>query len=281
MRDTAPDTRHWTAAARGTVAATACAALAGAIGLVTRQELQQVRALPAARPGEAVVVIAGALATLVLGWLALLLALTTCAALPGALGRLARRLMLRVAPSWAPRLSAAVLGVVVVTATGTAAAHAAAPRATPAGAGGPIAGFTTISRVVAGAPDPSFGAPAAGRDAAAGLDAAAGSAAPEPGWTAPRPPRRHPADQAALVTSAPRPGWAPEDEPEQQVVRRGDSLWSIAARHLGPDATPSRIAAEWPRWYAANRHLIGDDPGLIVPGQVLQAPADGDLGMAS
>ncbi|WP_425600034.1 hypothetical protein [Ornithinimicrobium sufpigmenti] len=33
------------------------------------------------------------------------------------------------------------------------------------------------------------------------------------------------------------------------------------------------IAEEWPRWYAANRELIGPDPDLILPGQELRIPA--------
>jgi len=57
------------------------------------------------------------------------------------------------------------------------------------------------------------------------------------------------------------------------VVRPGDSLWSIAATELGQNATPEAIAARWPAWYAANRHLIGPDPDLILPGQVLRTPA--------
>jgi nucleoid-associated protein YgaU len=56
------------------------------------------------------------------------------------------------------------------------------------------------------------------------------------------------------------------------VVHRGDSLWSIAARHLGPEATTSQIDAEWHRWFAANRLVIGDDPNAIRPGQVLSSP---------
>ncbi|WUS95066.1 LysM peptidoglycan-binding domain-containing protein [Kribbella sp. NBC_00709] len=56
------------------------------------------------------------------------------------------------------------------------------------------------------------------------------------------------------------------------VVRAGDSLWAIAARELGPGATVETIAARWPDWYAANRHVIGDDPDLILPGQVLRVP---------
>jgi nucleoid-associated protein YgaU len=59
-------------------------------------------------------------------------------------------------------------------------------------------------------------------------------------------------------------------------VRPGDSLWLIAARRLGPDATDEQVAANWPRWYAANRSAIGDDPSLIEPGQVLHAPRPAD-----
>lgn len=61
-------------------------------------------------------------------------------------------------------------------------------------------------------------------------------------------------------------------EPEQVVVRLGDSLWDIAADHLGADATDWEIAASWPQWYAANRDRIGEDPGLIHPGTVLDIP---------
>jgi nucleoid-associated protein YgaU len=56
------------------------------------------------------------------------------------------------------------------------------------------------------------------------------------------------------------------------VVREGDSLWALAARELGAGATSEAIAARWPEWYAANRHVIGDDPNLILPGQVLRVP---------
>jgi nucleoid-associated protein YgaU len=34
------------------------------------------------------------------------------------------------------------------------------------------------------------------------------------------------------------------------------------------------VAASWPRWYAANRRVIGADPDLILPGQILRPPAD-------
>jgi nucleoid-associated protein YgaU len=55
-------------------------------------------------------------------------------------------------------------------------------------------------------------------------------------------------------------------------VRPGDSLWLITAHRLGPAADPTTIAATWPRWYAANRAVIGPDPNLILPGQELTSP---------
>jgi nucleoid-associated protein YgaU len=57
------------------------------------------------------------------------------------------------------------------------------------------------------------------------------------------------------------------------VVQRGDTLWGLAARQLGPHATPADIDAQWRRWYAANRAVIGTDPDVIRPGQRLHAPS--------
>jgi nucleoid-associated protein YgaU len=66
---------------------------------------------------------------------------------------------------------------------------------------------------------------------------------------------------------------APAPGARTVTVARGDSLWRLAGRRLGPRATPARIAREWPRWFAANRTVIGPDPALIRPGQVLRPPA--------
>ncbi|MBA2696083.1 MAG: LysM peptidoglycan-binding domain-containing protein [Actinobacteria bacterium] len=57
------------------------------------------------------------------------------------------------------------------------------------------------------------------------------------------------------------------------TVRRGDTLWSIAADRLGGSATIEQVAQAWPAWYAANRDVIGPDPDLILPGQQLHPPA--------
>jgi LysM repeat protein len=61
--------------------------------------------------------------------------------------------------------------------------------------------------------------------------------------------------------------------PARVVVKPGDTLWSIAATELGPNATAEDVDTRWPAWYAANRQQIGPDPDLILPGQVLRIPA--------
>jgi hypothetical protein len=60
------------------------------------------------------------------------------------------------------------------------------------------------------------------------------------------------------------------------IVRPGDSLWSIAAAQLPAGATARQIDATWRAWYRANRDVIGPNPNLVIPGQVLRAPQPTD-----
>lgn len=89
------------------------------------------------------------------------------------------------------------------------------------------------------------------------------------GWT-PRPPVSATESDGSLLTGVPHTS-APTAE---VVVRRGDSLWSLVSRQLGAGADPAHICSEVRRWYDANRQLIGADPDLLLPGQILHAPAD-------
>jgi len=61
------------------------------------------------------------------------------------------------------------------------------------------------------------------------------------------------------------------DESASYRVRPGDSLWRIAGRHLGPDATVTATAQEVTRLWELNRQRIGTgNPDLIFPGQTLR-----------
>ena len=53
----------------------------------------------------------------------------------------------------------------------------------------------------------------------------------------------------------------------------GDTLWDIAARELGPAASDVEVALHWPRWYQANKAEIGENPDVLLPGQILKPPA--------
>jgi len=62
-------------------------------------------------------------------------------------------------------------------------------------------------------------------------------------------------------------------EPVRTVrVAAGDSLWSLAAAELAPTADPADVDARWRALHDANRDVIGDDPDLIRPGQLLRLP---------
>lgn len=70
--------------------------------------------------------------------------------------------------------------------------------------------------------------------------------------------------QAPKPKSQPRP--APSS-PKTYTVKKGDTLWGIAVKFLGN-------GARWPEIYniPANKKVIGPNPNLIYPGQVLQIP---------
>lgn len=101
-------------------------------------------------------------------------------------------------------------------------------------------------------------------------------AAHEDGWRPDRPTvvqSKRQVAAAALATGGVRR--VGRDADEWVTVRRGDTLWSIAARHLQATGAPHRagdIAREWPRWWHANLTALGGNPDLLRPGQQLRPP---------
>ncbi|SNC71501.1 LysM domain-containing protein [Kytococcus aerolatus] len=169
--------------------------------------------------------------TVVLAWLAGVLALEGLARVPGMAGapfRSARRAL-------GPWAGGALLSLVVGLATSSGTAHAG-----PGEAAAPRAGSTSSS--------------------------VAGSLTADP------------LDLRPLLTETEeRTAESAGPAPKTVTVRTGDTLWELAARHLGEDASPARIAHEWPRWYAENRELVGEDPDLLQPGTELRVPGTEDV----
>lgn len=246
---------------------------AGALIALARwvRDLWQVVAAPGpASAPELLMAGVAALALLIGGWLWITMLLESLSLLPGLAGRMLRPLAAAVVPQIARRSVAVALGI-GLAAGGGGMAHASTPSPAPA---------ATSSAAPLQTPSAS---PSSSVSPTPGSSDPAGASGP--GWrpTAPtvRPQTGPDLRQASGSTSGtPSPGWTPSrssaDRPSGEVVvLRGDTLWSIAAAHLGAGASDAEIAAEWPRWYAANADLIGPDPNVIRPGQILVPPTGG------
>jgi len=201
-----------------------------------------------------VLVVATALAWSCWSWGALGLLLTAASTAPGWSGRLARVVLHGVLPGSARRAAALALGV----------------------------GLSITAPVVLPPAVPLVGVATAGTGSGNGLGAIdvdwPGSSA---GWTSPDWPSA-PAlpGPAAPDPATPGPAVPPDsaDRPAgEHVVLRGDCLWDIATSWLQsrqpgtpvPDAdVPHAVQA----WWQANSAVIGSDPDLLLPGQVLRPP---------
>lgn len=228
---------------------------------------------------SAEVVVAGLLvwaAVALCGWLALGVTLTAAASLPGALGAAFDQLSRWLTPRLLRQGVAVVLGTAVGTVGLPAGAASGAPAhsraaalngSTPSPQPVPDPGFRPAGR----APTPAFSptAPPALLPVSASTQDGPHPVAPEPGWRPSPPARVVDVDESRLLTAAPR---STAEVETAVTVHRGNSLWSIVARHLGPEATDLEIARAWPEWHAANREVIGHDPDLLIPGQQLHPP---------
>lgn len=255
---------HYTGRHRARAACLALALLAGDTALMVEaarrthtawQVLCDAPATPL--PIDAVPTVLWACLCGALAWAAVLLILAI-----GQLGR-QRTATTRTRPGtgvWSPARLALVL--LTLSGIGLTAPTASATTAMPTA----IRQVTPSSETTPGLPEPTF-------TRSPGI---CESSAPTSDWRPNRPSRL---DQRAgrcssLITGNPR------GTDESVTVRQGDSLWTIVARHLGPDADPATIAQQWPQWYAVNRNAIGDDPNLLQPGQQLHPPASHEAGAA-
>jgi hypothetical protein len=81
-------------------------------------------------------------------------------------------------------------------------------------------------------------------------------------------------DWPTVPTATPAaPDWPPAAA--RHVVVRGDCLWRIAEAALpttGGRPTDAAVAGAVRAWWSANAAVVGPDPDLLLPGQVLDAP---------
>jgi nucleoid-associated protein YgaU len=133
-----------------------------------------------------------------------------------------------------------------------------------------------LIRILVGA---ALGTTALGPSAAA---ASTTSSPPLPNALAGLPLPDRPSGAAPAPAAEPAPDPAPARAPAPapiashraptHTVAAGESLWSIAADQLAPDAPSARVDRAWRDLYDANRSRLGDDPDLIRPGTVLRLP---------
>ncbi|MCH8613588.1 hypothetical protein [Arsenicicoccus dermatophilus] len=160
------------------------------------------------------------------------------------------------------RLAAALLGVGMATTTTPA---QAAIHPAPAAAAAALGTGTTVL------PDL----------APTGADRTAVDSSPVQPDLLPEPVAPTPVDPDAGARPRPAAHRAPDlTRQDEVVVLRGDTLWALAAAHLPAHASDAEVAAACHEWHRTNRDVIGPDPDLLLPGQVLQVPTSERIGSA-
>ncbi len=239
---------HGPVAATGATAGVVTTAALPALGLaLVTPGTVEAATVPGADVSSLLAAVALGLAWLVVTRLALTAAAVLLARVPGFLGAAAGRVAVATSPAVLRSLVRIAAGAAVLTAPGPAAGTALADA-------GPSPAATTTATAASVRVLPADEVPV--------LDRVVRVAATPPAPTV-RPPA-HPA--------RPEPATAQHPSRRTVVVRSGDTLWDIAERQLPPGHTAADVARAWPRWFAANRDVIGPDPGVIRPGEQLQAP---------
>ena len=242
---------RWTAT---TVAMAATAWALAALGpdpALARQAVTGPQALVDSAGPDALLVTAAAVAGwLCWAWGALGLLFTALSALPGAAGCTADLLLGALLPAGARRLAAVALGLTLST---------GAPALAWAAAGPPSVGALATA---------AADRPVSAVDGFTGAAGVLGSAGGPPGIPPDWPDSPGDAPAGAAPTTADR------------VVVRGDCLWDIAtdwlaAQRPGTTVSDADTLAAVSAWWQSNATVIGADPDLLLPGQVLAAPPPG------
>jgi nucleoid-associated protein YgaU len=266
---------------------------------------------PWADPVTPMISLLALLAETLIAYMLVLLGLRSLCLLPGSIGRVAERVSLLVTPVAVKRVLDLLVGgtllaqATLVASSGMLAGHRgvvpALPMATSSisiGNAAPVTGYGQA------AIDPSETRPAPRRTSAPlppWLGGGSSNPVPESiggtGNRATGDAERGPAGKADPGSSgAKEPGSSGEPEPRSSdanesgstggaapgssgavvagyTVAVGDTLWDIAAAHLGSgERTVVNVHRYWRQVYRANRQVIGTDPDLIHPGTRLHVP---------
>jgi nucleoid-associated protein YgaU len=230
--------------------------LGPADGALTAALTSPQRTVDTAGPDALLVPVVWVLAAACWAWGAVGLALTALSVRTGLVGRASGALLHVVLPAGLRQVAAVAVGVSLATVPVMATAAPADPSTTSA---------PSVS--ASGSVQKTGPAPAAA-----------------PGWadvgTLPAPnPAPDPAPDPAVAQqtgAAPVPDWPTAPGADEHVVLRGDCLWDIATDWLAARSpggvTPAATASAVHAWWQANAEVIGPDPDLLRPGQVLRAP---------
>ncbi|MCT1658028.1 LysM peptidoglycan-binding domain-containing protein [Brevibacterium luteolum] len=225
--------------------------------------------------GAAVVLLAGSAAVVAGARLTCATLLSGLAYAAGLFGRTAAQRCAQAAIAMSPvrfrRVFAASCAGLILTGTGFATAAAAAPDA-------PSPGWPTRPAESSTTAPSSPGWPTRSPDA----PAASPTPAPEGSTSAPAdgrdPTTPYPDDSTAQSDASGTDSGPDADDrttessgPETATVSAGDSLWTIAAEHY-TGAASAELSDRVESIHSANRHIIGADPNLIMPGQRLEMP---------
>ena len=245
-------------------------------------DLGDPRGTGASTPDTAMLLVGAVAVWLLLAWVLVVAAVALLARVPGVAGSRARRLLRRIVPTVMRNALLAAVGASMLTgvaACGTAASAAPVGHlSSGTGVEGSTIQLRANSSVVVDidwpTEQPATGQPAAAHQPVVQLptpSTAKHFATVDLDWPSTAAKSRAPVSVDRPTTGPPR---RPVDKTEV-VVHRGDSLWAIAARRLPADADPAQIERAWHQWYSTNKAVIGDDPNLILPGQLLLPPNPG------